>query len=121
MLDAARSNFRAEMIIVRAILEVNFPQVAQKLYQLGLPIEKMVYDSVTSLYSEMFHSATVLRIWDMMLFNFNTSNKKRGIWLVLAPSLLIIAMKQQSILAAKSCQEVMEAYNDGCAINYNPN
>ena len=69
----------------------------------------------------MFHSDIVLRIWDIMFFNFNTTFKKRGVWLVLAPALLIIAMKQQSILAAHSCQEVMDAYYDGCAINYNPN
>jgi len=41
--------------------------------------------------------------------------------LLLAPALLIIAMKQNSILNAKTGKEIIEVYNEGCGINYNPN
>jgi hypothetical protein len=121
MLDDARSNYRYELTIVRAVLEVNFPQVSQRLYQLGVAIEALVYDSMTCLYSDYFHSDILLRIWDHMIFNFNTSQKKRGIWLVLAPALLIIAIKQNSIVAAKTAREAIDAYKDGCAVTFNPN
>ena len=96
MLDDAKSNFRFEFTVLKAILEVNFNPVARKLYQLGLPVESLVYDSMTSLYSDFFHSDTVLRIWDLLIFYFNTSDqssKRRGIWLLLDPTLLIISMK----------------------------
>jgi hypothetical protein len=124
MLDDAKSNFRFEFTVLKAILEVNFHPVAQKLYQVGLPIESLVYDSMTSLYSDFFHSDTVLRIWDLLIFYFNTSDqssKRRGIWLLLAPALLIISLKQEQILQAKTAREIITIYNDGCGIDYNHN
>jgi len=94
MLDDAKSNFRFELTAFKAILEVNFPKISQKLYQVGFSVEVLVYDSMTSLYSDYFHSDTLLRIWDQMIFYFNTSDqssKRRAIWLLLAPALLIIS------------------------------
>lgn len=52
LLDEGKSNFRFEHIVIRAILEANFPLVAKKLYHLGLPVEVLVYESMTSLYCE---------------------------------------------------------------------
>lgn len=124
MLDDAKSNFRFEMTCFKAILETHFPEVSQKLYQVGLSVESLVYESMTSLYCNYFHSGTLLRIWDQMIFYFNTndqSSKRRGIWLILAPALLIIKGKQHQIVSALSAQEIIDVYNDGCAINYNPN
>jgi hypothetical protein len=124
MLDDAKSNFRFELTAVKAIMEVNFPKVVQKLYQLGLSAEVLVYDSMTSLYCDQFHSETLLRIWDLMIFYFNTfdqSSKRRAIWLLLAPALLIISVKQKEIENAQTPKEIIDAYNDGCGIDYNPN
>lgn len=97
MLDDGKSNIRFELTAIKAILEVNFPNVAQKLYQLGLPVELLVYDSISSLYCDYFHSETLLRIWDLMIFYFNTSERRRGIWLLLAPALLIFSWNQKAI------------------------
>jgi hypothetical protein len=52
LLDDAKSIFRFEHTVVRAILEADFPKVAQKLYDLGLPVEILIYDSLTSLYCD---------------------------------------------------------------------
>jgi hypothetical protein len=52
LLDDAKSIFRFEHTVFRAILEANFPEVAQKLYDLGLPIEVLIYESITSLYCD---------------------------------------------------------------------
>ena len=79
---------------------------------------------MTSLYADFFHSDTVLRIWDLLIFYFNTSDqssKRRGIWLLLAPALLIISMKQEQMLQAKTAKEIINIYNDGCGIDYNHN
>jgi len=49
---------------------------------------------MTRLTSDYFHSHTHLTIWDQMIFYFNTSDqssKRRAIWLLLAPALLIIS------------------------------
>lgn len=59
-----------------------------------------------------------------MIFYFNTtdaSSKRRGIWLLLAPALLIIKEKETEILNAKTPKEIIAAYNNGCGIDYNPN
>jgi len=121
MLDEAKSNFRFELTVIRSIIEVYLPSISQKLYQLGLPAEIFVYDSVSSLYCDFFHSETLLRIWDLMIFYFNTSEHKRGIWLLLAPAIMIFKMKQKDILQAQSAKEVIDCYNDGCSLDYNPN
>ena len=54
MLDDGKSNFRYEFTVFKAIVEVKFPEVWQKLYQIGLSVETLVYDSLTSLYSDCF-------------------------------------------------------------------
>lgn len=124
MLDDAKSNFRFELTCFKAILELNFPKVATKLYQLGLSVETLVYDSMTSLYSDFFHSETLLRIWDQMMFYFHTTDqasKRRGTWLVLAPALLVISVQREAILRAQTAKEAMDAYSEGCGLSYNPN
>ena len=70
MLDDGVSNFRLEFTRLRAALAEVFPKVHDKLYQMGLAIETLVYDSVTSLYSDNFESNTLLRIWDQLFFHF---------------------------------------------------
>ena len=57
----------------------------------------LVYDSVTSFYCDLFHSDTLYRIWDLMIFYLNTMdavNRTRGIHLILAPALLVIKMRE---------------------------
>jgi len=33
-------------------------------------------------------------MWDQQIFNFNTTLKRRGIWIIIAPALMIIMLKQ---------------------------
>lgn len=68
MLGDGKSNFRFEMGAFRAILQANFPSVCKKLQDLGISVESLVYDSITSFYSDMFHSETLFRIWDQIIF-----------------------------------------------------
>jgi len=124
LLDDGKTNFRFEFTALKAIISVHFPKITQKLYEVGLPVESLVYDSITSLYSDFFHSDTLLKIWDMTIFYFNTndqSSKRRGIWLLMAPALLIIALKHQQIEQARTAEEIIEIYHEGCGIDYNPN
>lgn len=124
LVDEGKSNFRFELLCLKSIIHVNYPSVASKLHELGLPIEALVYDSITSLYSDYFFSEALLRIWDMLIFYFNSTqqeNKGRAVWLILAPSLLIIGQQRERILKARSAEEVMVIYRDGCGSEYNPN
>lgn len=75
MLDDAKSNFRHEFTLLRAILAEKFRDVQDKLYQVGLAIETLVYDSMTSLYSDNFESNTLLRIWDQVFLYFALEEK----------------------------------------------
>lgn len=63
-----------------------------------MSVEMLVYDSVTSFYCDQFHSDTLYRIWDLMIFYLNTTdaaNKTRGMHLILAPALLVIKMREK--------------------------
>jgi len=62
-----------------------------------------------------------LRIWDLLIFYFNLKTAKRHLWLIFAPALLIIHLKTTSIVAARTAQEVIDAYKDGSSLEYNPN
>jgi len=119
MLDEAKSNFRHEFTLFRAILAEKFPDVRDKLYQTGLAIETLVYDSVTSLYSDNFESNTLLRIWDQLFFHFALADKKRGGWMILTPALMIIRLKREEILQCQTAQEIIDTYNDGFAEEMN--
>lgn len=103
LLGNTKTNFRFEATVVKAAVDTFFPRVAKKLRELGMPVEMLVYDSVTSFYCDQFHSDTLVRIWDMMIFYLNTTdaaNKANALHLILAPALLIIKAKEEQILAA---------------------
>lgn len=103
LLSDTKSNFRYECTVLKAAVEHQHPAVMNKLRSLGLPLETLVYSSVTSLYSDNFHSDILLRIWDLTIFYINTidaENKQRGAHMLLAPALLIIKKREKEILAA---------------------
>lgn len=68
MLGDGKSNFRFEMGAFRAVLQANFPSVFKKLIDYGISVESLVYESIQSLYSDMFHTETLFRIWDQIIF-----------------------------------------------------
>jgi hypothetical protein len=69
-----KRNFRFEFTVLKAAVELYYPEVDAKLKSLGLPLELLVYDSITSLYSDQFHGDTLYRIWDLMIFYMNASD-----------------------------------------------
>lgn len=70
-----QSVMRNEMTIFKAILRENLPDLCDKLRYLGLPIEHLIYDSISSLYTNFFSSSVVLRLWDLIIFNMSTREK----------------------------------------------
>jgi hypothetical protein len=94
LIGDSKHNFRFECTVLKSAVELHYPEVTKKLKSFGLPLDLLVYDSVTSLYSDQFHSDTLYRIWDLMIFYLNTNSgttKRRGIQLLLAPALFIIS------------------------------
>lgn len=68
MLDEGKSNFRFEMQAFRACLAANEPSVNKTLLDLGISVESLVYESISSLYCDYFHTDTLFRIWDQIIF-----------------------------------------------------
>ena len=64
---------RNEMTIFKAILRENLPDICDKLRLLGLPVDYLIYDSLTSFYSNYFSSDVVLRLWDLIIFFISNS------------------------------------------------
>ena len=82
-----------------------------------------MYKSVMGFYADYFHSEVVLRLWDIIIFNFSSSDKaerKRGLWWLLSPAYYVLREKQQNILKAKSCTEILQEYQSGGALTYDP-
>lgn len=78
---------------------------------------------MTSFYSHFFSSEVVLRLWDQIIFNFSNNDKvakKRALWYFMAPAYLILREKKDEIMNANSIQQVIDLYNNGCALTYNP-
>lgn len=64
-LEGGRNSvMRNEMTAFKAILRENLPQICDKFKLLGLPVDYIIYDSMTSFYAHFFSSDIVLRIWD---------------------------------------------------------
>jgi len=94
---------RLELTAFKALLEQNLPKVYQKLTNFGLPIELLIYRSLMSFYSGFFTSELVLRLWDIMVFFFSTVNaeeRKRGVWWLITPAIVVLRESQEEILAA---------------------
>lgn len=69
------------------------------------------------------------RLWDIIIFFFSSGDstttaandeRKRGLWWLLSPAYLIFEEKADRIAAAVSCEEVIEIFNSGCAMTYDP-
>ena len=76
-----------------------------------------------SFYADYFTSEVVLRLWDIIIFNFSSSDKterKRGLWWLLSPAYYVLREKQKNILKAKSCTEIIQEYQSGGALTYDP-
>ena len=63
------SVMRNEMTAFKAVLRENLPDICDKLRLLGLPVDYLIYESLTSFYAHFFASPVVLRIWDLIIFN----------------------------------------------------
>ena len=66
------SCMRYELTTFKAMLEKYLPAVHNKLQEYGFPVEFMVYKCMTSFYANYFTSEMVLRLWDIIIFNFSS-------------------------------------------------
>ena len=99
------SVMRNEMTAFKAILRENLPQLCDKLRLLGLPVDHLIYESMTSFYAHFFSSEVVLRLWDLIMFSLAHNDKilkKRALWHFMAPAFLILKEKQADILQANT-------------------
>lgn len=99
------SVMRNEMTAFKAILRENLPHICDKLRLLGLSVDYLIYDSITSFYSHFFSSEVVLRLWDLIIFNLSNTDKvakKRAVWYLMAPAYWIFKEREVLILKANS-------------------
>ena len=99
------SVMRNEMTAFKAILRENLPHICDKLRLLGLSVDYLIYDSITSFYSHFFSSEVVLRLWDLIIFNLSNTDKvakKRAVWYLMAPAYWIFKEREVLILKATS-------------------
>lgn len=62
------SVMRYEMTVFKAILRENLPDICDKLRILGISVDYLIYDSLSSFYAYYFSSDVVLRLWDLIVF-----------------------------------------------------
>lgn len=88
-----------------------------------MPIEMLVYKPISSLYATFFSSDIVLRLWDLIIFAFSTlksTDRKQGLWYILAPAFLVLAKLESLILQAQTCEDVVRAFENGRTLWYDP-
>ena len=93
LIGGRNSVMRNEMTAFKAILRENLPQICDKLRLLGLPVDQLIYDSITSFYAHYFSTDVVLRLWDLIIFNLSNKDKfekKRALWYFMAPAYWIL-------------------------------
>ena len=87
-------------------------------------MEFLVYKCMTSFYANYFTSDMVLRLWDIIIFNFSSGQtneeRKRGIWWILAPAYLMLQEKEQLIINATSVTQITEEFKSGPALIFDP-
>ena len=115
------SLMRNELTAFKAVLKKNLPDVCSKLQNLGLSVENLVYDGITSFYSYYFSSEVLYRIWDVMIFAMGTgfkNERKRAIWYLLTPAFYIMQARKIEIANALTAEEVIKAFRNGFAFTY---
>jgi hypothetical protein len=123
LLGGRNSVMRNEMTAFKAILRENLPHICDKLRLLGLPVDSLIYNPLTSFYAHYFSTEVVLRLWDLIIFNLSNKDKyekKRALWYFMAPAYWILRERQADIISAKSSQEVHDLFMNGQSITYNP-
>ena len=112
------------MTTFKAMLEKYLPEVFNKLHEYGFPIEFLVYKCMTSFYTNYFTSDMVLRLWDIIIFNFSSGGskeeRKRGLWWILAPAFLVLEEKKAFIEKTTSVSQIIQEFKSGPALIFDP-
>lgn len=117
------SMLRNELTYVKSVLEQNLPEVSNKFKQIGLSVECLIYESMTSFYAYDFPSEVLFRVWDMLFFAMGTgtkSERKRAFWYILSPAYFVMKQKKTELLHSQTPKQLMDAYRNGFAATYNP-
>ena len=86
-------------------------------------MEFLIYKTMGSFYSDYFTSELVLRLWDIVIFNFSSSKKderRRGLWYLLSAAFFVLSTRESQILKATSVAQIIQSFESGGAITYDP-
>lgn len=75
------------------------------------------------MYSSYFKSDVIYRLWDLIIYHLCLDDKKsrrRGYWWLLSPAFIVLRSREKQIIAAKSANEIINLYQQGGIINYDP-
>ena len=91
--------FKNEMMIIKSLIKLHFPEVFSHLKSLGVPLEFYFYDAVSSMYADVLPEELLMRLWDMVfLSSCDDDQKKRALWYLLIVPLFMIQVNYDAIL-----------------------
>lgn len=62
------AGIKAEILLFKILLKENIPDLAAKLNEIGLPTEHYFCNHLLTMFSSLFNSDTVFRIWDILFY-----------------------------------------------------
>ena len=71
--------FSKEISLLKCMLKIHSPLLYKQLKKICVPLEALIYDHVTSLFSLTFPTETVFRIWDILFLEINSPHRKYDI------------------------------------------
>jgi hypothetical protein len=92
--------------VVRNILEIKYSEIYKKLESFNIPIEYYFYEEMCNLFSTLFPTKTLLRIYDLIALEAGSEDPLRASWIIISLIILLFTLNKPLIMKSRSAKEV---------------
>ena len=109
------------ILIIKLILQNNFPQIYQKFLSLNYPVETFLSKNISCLYSDYFNNDIFFRIMDIFLFEINSGDSLEYLRFLCSIPLTLFMLSEEDILHTNSVSELETILNGMIIKTYETN
>ncbi|EAR97119.2 hypothetical protein TTHERM_00476560 (macronuclear) [Tetrahymena thermophila SB210] len=97
---------KAELLLLKILIKENIPDLAMKLNEVGLPTEYYFSSHLLTMFSSLFSTDIVFRIWDILLFESALEHEGHTNILMLSVIITLLQHSKEDIIKCSRASEV---------------
>ena len=97
------------------------PEIFDKFIRIGFSIDFYFYDKMSSLFANWFPSVTLLRLWDLMFYEFSlpiSEVESKGLGYIVSTCLYLLNVNREQIFLSTTEEELAWALNNASSVKF---